>query len=1053
VAPAGFVVKDMVMARGTRSALSVSMTSGAQVRQPVTFRSLNPELLRLGSYSDTSLESVTLAASNYTSISTVYAGALASEGTAVVEVSAPGVETARVNVELHRLLASLAVSSLQLPSSNYANVWPSYFIDTATPTRASGVFFSDPVPQFSVESSDTAVATISPASRSATASTGFKVVPVAEGTAELRLTSDQPGWLVGQTTTVKVTPPVIYLGTLSDVYLGKDLQAGVAVTASTNAQSLTAVVSVEDPSLVLVSARSSVAGAAKQNIAYSNSSFGFYLQGLADHGQTRIHFSVPGAEERVATVTLGPSGFAFNAETVSRPYYDGSGQFSVSSYVLDDATRLPLGAQVLRPGVNAAIQFALEGSSIRLAASSFTRTGGTDAAGWWSSYAVNSLGRSTVSFAQPTGFSAPSRRAALTVTVVPSKISLNSTPMTGKDVVTSVGITIGSAGSSTGTRTVTSLDPSRLLVSNSLTTVGTASTTVTSGQSLCLHGLTATGPARIRISEEKSEAAEFDVVFRPVRVTNPSFDGYVFQAGSKPIAFGLQLTLADGNSTWSYQVAVRPGADPLVVKLTSSDTSIFTVSPANPQFTPGLMQTTAFTLSPLAPGKAELRLSVPEGVGMWRSPLAVEVKLAALRLGVNAIGYNLQGYSDLQWTASYQAPDNFIVKLTSLAPDRLLLASAKDGAGVASLSIPFYASSYGGGLVYLQALAAQGSADVLIEADGLESRRSTVNLTGTQFALGSDFTTNITLGGGDSDLYLALQPVVTSGMVHVNNLCLRPGVTASVPVAVSDPAVLTVSPEQGTFTSAANTQSFRVHPVALGKASVTVGVPDGYATPAAGRVGTYNVVNPVVPADCGVTTIGRNTQSYCNFSPREGTVFSASSSDPSRLLVSLSATSAGGAEVHGTYSNGTILYFQALGSSGMATITYKAEGYQDYPVKLTLLPSAFTLTQLTGILPSRTLAAGTARDFVVDLRTVSGDELGSYSLSLRGGMDPVTVNLSVSDSTVLHLAPSTVTFSPGDSQQTVRLEALAAGSSTVSIAAPPGFESPPVSSVTLTVTK
>src|SRR5207244_7958064 len=82
---------------------------------------------------------------------------------------------------------------------------------------------------------------------------------------------------------------------------------------------------------------------------------------------------------------------------------------------------------------------------------------------------------------------------------------------------------------------------------------------------------------------------------------------------SAPLAFQARLASFVPNSNTAFSTPVlRPGAPPVVVRASLSDSSIAVIAPSQLTFNPG-ESSQSFTVQPAAPGSSLLTLSVPTG--------------------------------------------------------------------------------------------------------------------------------------------------------------------------------------------------------------------------------------------------------------------------------------------------------------------------------------------------------------------------------------------------------------------------------------------------------
>jgi hypothetical protein len=144
------------------------------------------------------------------------------------------------------------------------------------------------------------------------------------------------------------------------------------------------------------------------------------------------------------------------------------------------------------------------------------------------------------------------------------------------------------------------------------------------------------------------------------------------------------------------------------------------------------------------------------------------------------------------------------------------------------------------------------------------------------------------------------------------------------------------------------------------------------------------------------------------------------------------------------------VYVQGRGL-GTTTLTVEAANYNDGTSNVTVDPSGFVLNAnsftTNTFAPDVTIRVDAARLNPATLRWVTTQQL-------RGGLTPVSVEVTSSDTNVGTIIGSPATLNAGDSfTNAIRFNARTAGPTTISLATPPGFTTPAdFQSLTATVT-
>jgi hypothetical protein len=309
-----------------------------------------------------------------------------------------------------------------------------------------------------------------------------------------------------------------------------------------------------------------------------------------------------------------------------------------------------------------------------------------------------------------------------------------------------------------------------------------------------------------------------------------------------------------------------------------------------------------------------------------------------------------------------------------------------------------------------------------------------------------------TVLGSENTIYANLASAVGTPPVYQTGVTygLRPGAPEiTVPLTVADPQVASLAASSLTIRHASPnspgaTASVQVKGLSVGRATVTAGVPDGYADPGlALRQTSVEVVSRNMNFNCGLTfRLPKDTQQTCQTFLSPGTTPRAVSSNSALLIVSTDARAAGAGEASATATEQPLQFtFQSLAAEGLATVTISAPGYKDTVFTLTLGRSGFVLVHPYGAdTPNLKVQQGSAFDLRLALREVgeNGTPTG-YEQTLRAGLPAVWIAISSSNPSTATLSAPFFTVNPANIANTVRLQAVAAGTSLVKITPPSGF--------------
>jgi hypothetical protein len=198
--------------------------------------------------------------------------------------------------------------------------------------------------------------------------------------------------------------------------------------------------------------------------------------------------------------------------------------------------------------------------------------------------------------------------------------------------------------------------------------------------------------------------------------------------------------------------------------------------------------------------------------------------------------------------------------------------------------------------------------------------------------------------------------------------------------------------------------------------------------------------NPLVGRDLQIVAL---LSSEDNFQQQPAVTIT--SSDPSRMLVSTSATAPGQASVIIPAASGQPqIFLQSLADNGTATLSASANGYQSGTMTLTLAPAAavfqtgFTQQTISTNSPVQTLSTVLAPLDPATLRPV-GQQIPRPGANL-------SIAVTSSDPKVLIVDTPTLKFPVDSQQQTVQVRPTGPGTAILSLGALPGGVMPGSSS-------
>lgn len=441
---------------------------------------------------------------------------------------------------------------------------------------------------------------------------------------------------------------------------------------------------------------------------------------------------------------------------------------------------------------------------------------------------------------------------------------------------------------------------------------------------------------------------------------------------------------------------------------------------------------------------------------------------AKLSLPNGAIGKNLQAFATVGLSAPAPAAG---VEITLRSSDtaRLLLSRTPLEKGSETLTLKVGAGFRESPEFWLQGQSADGKVSCRASADGYAEGVGEITLTPSAIILsgpfGGDSFQSVT-GGPPVKLTLKSVRLDSAGKVaEEQTLAVAPAL--DVKVISSNGKVGGVQSESIPMKIGTSSTHLEFQTTQEGETTLSATVPDGFSSLVNGGTVTAKILTPGL-ALSDFLTIGRDLQvagvlSLGALSPADDFTVTLTSSDPSHLLLSDSATKVGS----GTLTipvrkggSGATYYLQALQGSGTITYTATARGFRSRTATVTLSPSGIVLTPASQGPPDEAQVMrkdpGEGTHTVsADLRKGSRTPLVAWTVQL----DPITrraaditvqplragvtvkVPLKNSAPNVGKIA-SALRITGGSEHSVATFEARGPGSTTISVETPGGFTSP-----------
>ncbi|MGE0161096.1 MAG: beta strand repeat-containing protein, partial [Gemmatimonadales bacterium] len=693
-----------------------------------------------------------------------------------------------------------------------------------------------------------------------------------------------------------------------------------------------------------------------------------------------------------------------------------------------------------------------------------------------------------------------------TVTVTARSSGLIAQPIATQQVTVSApGITVGARTVGAGLQestsfslgasnhggvmvTVTSSDPTRVLVSPDASTPGSGSFSVNmadgnTGLGFYVQGVEgATGTASVTVS-----AAGFNQGSATMTVVQPG----IILAGLS----SSTTTLSPDNHFYAYvgipsgssvnAQSVRAGGSPIAVtfavddpavavletSLVQDDTVTATIVPGL-YYTPSSVASGGVAFDPVGVGTVTV---TARSSGLIAQPIAtqqVTVSAPGITVGARTVGAGLQESTSFSLGASNHG--GVTVTVTSSDATRVLVSPDASTPGSGSFSVNMADGNTGLGFYVQGVEGATGTASVTVSAAGFNQGSATMTVVQPGIIL-AGLSASATTLSPDNQFY-AYVGIPSGSSVNAQNVRAG-GSPITVTFAVDNPGVavletslvqddtVTATIVPGLYYTPSSVASGGVafDPVGVGTVTVTARSSGLIAQP----IATQQVTVSAPGITVGARTVGAGLQESTSFSlgasNHGGVMVTVTSSDPTTLLVSPNSTTPGSGSFSVNMADGNTglgFYVQGVeGATGAATVTVSAAGFLDGTAVETVAQPGLILVGLNS-----TLASGATN---TQFYAYAGVPVGSSvnAQSVRAGSAGVTVTAMSSNAAAALVVTSagagasgTAVIVPGLyytpttlSGGGFELDPLAPGTTTVSVSAP-GFLTQPLGMPVVNIT-
>jgi hypothetical protein len=657
--------------------------------------------------------------------------------------------------------------------------------------------------------------------------------------------------------------------------------------------------------------------------------------------------------------------------------------------------------------------------------------------------------------------SAPGIAEATANVTVGASINVNDIAV-GDDLQGDLTGTLGAPAPAGGvTVTITSLDPTRVLVSTTETVPGSASVVVqvTAGTvaipRFFVQGLADSGSASLQIT-----APGFLTDTSTVSLTPSGFRFVGTTADFTTTTFSSNTTLQIGSVrlvpttlAFASQQALRAGLD-VSVEVTSSDHAVGVVTTSPVPFTGGQFSVlTAF--DPIGPGTTLLTVVAPSGFSTpsaaterTATVTAPDILLSFSASASFAIGNNLQ--RPIQVTLAAPPPSPVDVTLSVGSGSIATISDNATVAGGTSVTFPGVSGTTVG-TIYVQGQS-KGSTTIQGTAAGYKNHTSTALVTPSGFQF-TGATADFTTTSFSANSTLQVSSVQLSSALTLQTFQeVRAGLDVEVSVTSSDTTVGVITASPLTFHTGPNSLNTQFDPINPGVTTLTVETPPGFDTPAAARTRTATVTAPRVFISGGPTgtfTVGDELQIAL------GVSLEAAPPSPVDVTVTIASGTIATVSIDPTLEGSTAVTFPGVTGTAVGTIylqgrsianttmTGSATGYASGNFGVNVAPSGFRFVNIPASFETTTFSANKPLQ-VASVALTPTLAFAAFQ-SVRGGLT-VDVELTSSVLTVGTIT-SPLVFGGPQGSAFAQFDPVTAGLTVLTIVTPSGFSTPNANTV------
>ena len=1022
------------VAPGQSLAFPVSLSSPATGNVTITFASSNPSIA-------TVTPSVVIANGlQVPSANPSVTGV--GIGTAQITATATGFapDTRPVTVTL---TLSFSPTSLTLVENTTQNIT----LNLSAPAPAGGLAVS-------LAMGNTGVATVPAQVTVAAGQLSAPVAVTSVATGSTTLTATATGITPATATiTVNNAPPI----TVGDFTIGRNLQIAANGTLGVAAPPVTGAsvtITSQDPARLLLSTSAAAIGTPSITVSVGGNLTTipqFFLHALDGTGTAQFTTSATGYATDTSTVTFAPSGFIVNSPgLINTTTFAANTNVQVTSARLAPGTLAWQSNQDLRSGFSASVTVTSSDANVgAITGSPAAFTGGQGSA--TVAFDPANQGTSTIAVVQPAGFSTPSNFRQITATVTAPAINgfIGNNLRVGEDMQEGVSVNLSVAPPAPVDITVTIASAAIARVSDVATVLGGTTVVLanvgnTTSRTVFLQGLLQ-GTTQVTVSAPGYATSTQTITVDPSGfiINSPGLiNTTTFSANTN-----VQITAArflPGTLTWQENEAVRAGLT-VSVSLSSSNAAVGVITPNPLSFGPNVGSITT-QFDPANDGTTTIAVTPPAGFDAsnnFRQITATVTAPAITAFAGNSarVGEDMQEGVSVNLSVTPPAPVDITITLASGA-----IARVSDNGtvlGGTTIVVPAVANTTAR-TVFLQGLL-QGTTQVTVSAPGYATNTQTITVDPSGFIINSPGVINTTTFSANTNLQITAARFLPGTLTWQENEAVRAGLTVSVSLTSSTATVgvLTTNPLSfGPNVGSLNTQ---FDPLTEGTTNVAVTPPGGFEASSNFRQIAANVTAPAINGFAGnAARVGEDMQ--------DAVSINLAVAPPSPVDITITLASATIARISdvGTVLGGTTVVLPGVANAsartvflqgllqGTTQVTVSAPGYATSTQTITVDPSGFIINSPGGI---NTTAGGANSNIQITAsRLLPGTLNWQENEAVRAGL---TVQVAVTSS---NTAAGVITVSPlafGGNVGSIntQFDPLAAGTSTITVVTPAGFDS------------